>query len=57
MVSRSGGGGLAIVQLDYAARNWTPGRWGGQREQLVDAIAESWTGLLSRELTVTDDRL
>ncbi|MFB7326731.1 hypothetical protein ACFC08_39890 [Streptomyces sp. NPDC056112] len=56
-MSRSGGGGLAIVQLDYAARNWTPGRWGGQREQLVDAIAESWTGLLSRELTVTDDRL
>ncbi|MFF8595036.1 TetR/AcrR family transcriptional regulator [Streptomyces sp. NPDC015220] len=45
--SRHMRGVLAIAQLDHAARNWTPGRWGAEREQLVDVLAESWAGLLS----------
>lgn len=42
-------GVLAMAQLDYVARNWTPGRWDNDREHLVNTLAESWAGLLGGE--------
>ncbi|MET9385423.1 hypothetical protein ABZY09_31210 [Streptomyces sp. NPDC002928] len=38
-----------MAQLDWAARNWTPGRRDRDREQLVDVPAKSWAGLLGKE--------
>ncbi|WAL68451.1 helix-turn-helix domain containing protein [Amycolatopsis cynarae] len=42
-------GVLAMSQLDHVARNWTPGRWNVDREQLVRVLAESWANLLTDE--------
>jgi AcrR family transcriptional regulator len=39
-------GVLAMSQLDYVARNWTPGRWNSDQAQVVQVLAESWIGLL-----------
>lgn len=40
-------GVLAITELDHVARRWTPGTWGVEREQMLDVLTESWTGLVS----------
>jgi len=42
-------GVLAIAQLDYVARNWTPGRWNADHDRMLDVLAESWVSLLSKE--------
>lgn len=47
-VTRRFRGVLAMTQLDYTARNWTPGRWGADEEQMVTTLAQSWAGLLTR---------
>lgn len=39
-------GVLAISQLDHLARNWKPGRWDCDRDQVVALLAESWHALL-----------
>lgn len=39
-------GVLAISQLDHLARNWEPGRWDRDRDQVVALLAESWHALL-----------
>ncbi|WP_459545753.1 TetR/AcrR family transcriptional regulator [Nocardia sp. X0981] len=39
---------LAITELDHVARNWTPGRWGVDREQMLDVLTESWFGAIGR---------
>ncbi|MFI1561668.1 TetR/AcrR family transcriptional regulator [Streptomyces sp. NPDC020490] len=47
--SRHTRGVLAIAQLDHAARNWTRERWGTEREQLIEVLADSWVGLLGSD--------
>lgn len=37
---------LAMTELDYLARNWTPGRWDTDLEPMLEVLATSWTGLL-----------
>lgn len=39
---------LAITQLDHVARNWTPGRWNADEDQMLDVLTASWVGLLSK---------
>lgn len=41
-------GVLAITELDHVARNWAPGRWGVDREEMLDVLAESWYGTIGR---------
>ena len=38
---------LAMTELDYLARNWTPGRWGTDLEPMLEVLAISWTSLLT----------
>ena len=38
---------LAMTELDYLARNWTPGRWGTDLEPMLEVLATSWSGLLT----------
>lgn len=40
---------LVITELDHVARNWTSGRWGVDREQMLDVLAESWFGTIGRQ--------
>jgi AcrR family transcriptional regulator len=37
---------LAMTELDYLARNWTPGRWDTDLEPTLEVLAASWSGLL-----------
>jgi AcrR family transcriptional regulator len=37
---------LAMTELDYLARNWTPGRWDTDLEPMLEVLATSWSGLL-----------
>jgi AcrR family transcriptional regulator len=39
---------LAITQLDHVARNWTPGRWNADEDQMLDVLTASWVGLLCK---------
>lgn len=41
-------GVVAITALDHVARNWTPGRWDAEREQMLDVLTESWFGTIGR---------
>lgn len=38
---------LAMTQLDYLARNWTPGRWETDLDPMLEVLAASWVALLS----------
>jgi AcrR family transcriptional regulator len=38
---------LAMTELDYLARNWTPGRWDTDLEPMLEVLAISWAGLLT----------
>jgi AcrR family transcriptional regulator len=38
---------LAMTELDYLARNWTPGRWDTDLEPMLEVLATSWSGLLA----------
>lgn len=39
---------IAITELDHVARHWTPGRWGVERAEMLDVLAESWHGTIGR---------
>lgn len=39
---------IAITELDHVARNWKPGTWGADREEMLDVLAESWCGSIGR---------
>jgi AcrR family transcriptional regulator len=39
---------IAITELDHVARHWTPGRWGVEREEMLDVLTESWVGSIGR---------
>ncbi|MEU4511045.1 helix-turn-helix domain-containing protein [Nonomuraea wenchangensis] len=39
---------IAITELDHVARHWVAGHWGVQREEMLDVLAESWTGTIGR---------
>jgi AcrR family transcriptional regulator len=41
-------GVLAMTQLDYLARNWTPGRWNADHDRMLAVLIDSWTALLSK---------
>ena len=47
---------LAMTQLDYLARNWTPGRWGTDLEPMLEVLATSWTGLLTEGTEATEGK-
>ena len=38
---------LAMTELDYLVRNWTPGRWNTDLEPMLEVLATSWAGLLA----------
>ena len=40
-------GVLAMAQLDYVAQNWETSDWKLTREQMLEELATSWTGLLN----------
>jgi AcrR family transcriptional regulator len=42
-------GVLAMTQLDYLARNWTPGRWNADHDRMLAVLIDSWTALLSKD--------
>ncbi|WP_040801111.1 TetR/AcrR family transcriptional regulator [Nocardia higoensis] len=39
---------LAMTQLDHVARNWTPGHWGVEHDEMLDVLTESWFGVIGR---------
>ncbi|NKZ02317.1 TetR/AcrR family transcriptional regulator [Actinomadura latina] len=39
---------IAITELDHVARHWTGGRWGVERDAMLDVLAESWFGTIGR---------
>ncbi|MFG1945430.1 TetR/AcrR family transcriptional regulator [Nonomuraea sp. NPDC048826] len=39
---------IAITELDHVARNWKPGTWGVERDQMLDVLTESWLGSIGR---------
>lgn len=39
---------LAMTQLDYLARTWTPGRWNADLDSALEAITTSWVALLAK---------
>lgn len=39
---------IAITELDHVARNWTPGHWGVEHEEMLDVLTESWFGTIGR---------
>lgn len=41
-------GVLAITELDYVARHWTPGRWGVEYDEMLNVLTESWFGSIGR---------
>jgi AcrR family transcriptional regulator len=41
-------GVLAMTQLDYLARNWTPGRWNADHDRMLAMLIDAWTALLSK---------
>ena len=47
---------LAMTELDYLARNWTPGRWGTDLEPMLEVLAISWTGLLTEGTEGTEGK-
>jgi AcrR family transcriptional regulator len=38
---------LAMTQLDYLARTWTPGRWNADTDSALEALTTSWVALLA----------
>lgn len=40
---------LAMTQLDYLARTWTPGRWNAGIDGLLEVLTTSWVALLSKD--------
>jgi AcrR family transcriptional regulator len=38
---------LAMTELDYLVRNWTPGRWDTDLEPMLEVLAISWACLLT----------
>jgi|SRR5690606_2366645 len=41
-------GVLAMTELDHVARNWKPGTWGVDRDDMLDVLAETWHGSIGR---------
>lgn len=39
---------LAISELDYVARHWTPGHWGAGHDEMLDVLTESWIASIGR---------
>lgn len=39
---------IAITELDYVARHWTPGHWGVAHAEMLDVLTESWVGSIGR---------
>ena len=39
---------IAITELDHVARNWTPGHWGVEHEEMLEVLTESWVGSIGR---------
>ncbi len=39
---------IAITELDYVARHWTPGTWGVGHDEMLDVLTESWVGSIGR---------
>ncbi|WP_230330160.1 TetR/AcrR family transcriptional regulator [Nocardia aurantiaca] len=39
---------LAMTELDHVARNWAPGQWGVDHEDMLDVLTESWSALVGR---------
>ncbi|MGC9670731.1 TetR/AcrR family transcriptional regulator [Planosporangium sp. 12N6] len=37
---------IAITELDYVARRWTPGQWGVEHDEMLDVLTESWMGIV-----------
>jgi AcrR family transcriptional regulator len=47
---------IAITELDHVARHWTPGRWGVEREEMLDVLTESWFGTIGRHVMASPRR-
>ena len=40
---------LAMTQLDYLARTWTPGRWNADLKPMLEVLTASWIALISED--------
>jgi AcrR family transcriptional regulator len=38
---------LAMTQLDYLARTWTPGRWNADLKPMLEVLTASWIALIA----------
>jgi AcrR family transcriptional regulator len=40
---------LAMTQLDFLARSWTPGRWNADLEPMLEVLTASWIALIAKD--------